>query len=252
MEIRVAEIMAAAGARELKDGETVLAAIGLPQIACLLAKATHAPELTLLLEIGAANMRPVHTPMALADSRVFHDATCWSGTLDMLGMTLHRGLVDAGFLTALEPDQLGIDARQPKENRKAQHFNGSSDGSDIAALAKRVILMMPHDKRKLPVAAGQMAKPGFPMRPLGAALDFGGAGAHRIVTDKAVIGFDPHTRAAWLLSLHPGIGLNDVLDNTGFDLVRSDSVPETPLPGYEELCLLRDDIDPESIFLGSL
>ena len=94
MEIRATEIMVAAGARELKDGETVVVGIGLPQMACFLAKATHAPGLTPLLEIGVANMRPKHTPVGLADSRIFFRATCWSGFLDVMGMNLHRGVVD--------------------------------------------------------------------------------------------------------------------------------------------------------------
>jgi glutaconate CoA-transferase subunit B len=45
-DIRATEIMVAAGANELKDGEIVVVGIGLPQIACFLAKATHAPSLT--------------------------------------------------------------------------------------------------------------------------------------------------------------------------------------------------------------
>jgi glutaconate CoA-transferase subunit B len=106
-DIRATEIMVAAGARELKDGETVVVGIGLPQVACFLAQSTHAPGLTPLLEIGVANMRPKDTPVGLADSRIFYRATCWSGFLDVMGMNLHRGVVDTGFLGALEVDRFG-------------------------------------------------------------------------------------------------------------------------------------------------
>src|SRR5437868_12259919 len=161
MEVRATEIMAAAGARELKDGETVVVGIGLPQVACFLAKATHAPNLTPLLEIGVANMRPLHTPVGLADSRIFYRATCWSGFLDILGMNLHRGVVDTGFLGALEVDRFGnINTTLLREGKEAvgeagaaaapekvRYFNGSVGGNDVASLAKRVIIITRHEKR---------------------------------------------------------------------------------------------------------
>ena len=51
-DVLASEMMAAAGARELRDGETVVVGLGLPQVACVLAKRTHAPGLSALLEIG--------------------------------------------------------------------------------------------------------------------------------------------------------------------------------------------------------
>src|SRR5262249_12516511 len=106
-EVRATEIMAVAGARELHDGETVVVGLGLPQVGTGLARRTHAPNLTSLLEVGVVNTNPLDTPAGLADSRIFHGATCWSGFLDILGMNLHRGIVDVGFLGALELDRYG-------------------------------------------------------------------------------------------------------------------------------------------------
>src|SRR5882724_10889961 len=106
-EVLASEIMAAAGARELRNGEVVVVGLGLPQVASVLAKRTHAPKLTTLLEIGVVDSNPIDTPVGLADSRIFYRATCWSGFLDILGMNLHRGIVDVGFLGALEIDRFG-------------------------------------------------------------------------------------------------------------------------------------------------
>ena len=78
-EILASEIMAVAGARELRDGEVVVVGLGLPQVACVLAKRTHAPGLSALLEIGVMNMSPIHTAVGLADCRIWYRATCWSG-----------------------------------------------------------------------------------------------------------------------------------------------------------------------------
>ena len=250
--IRATEIMAAAGARELRNGETVVVGIGLPQIACFLAKATHAPDLTPLLEIGVANMRPKDTPVGLADSRIFYRATCWSGFLDVMGMNLHRGVVDTGFLGALEVDRFGnINTTLSRENGKVRYFNGSAGGNDVASLAKRVIVIMRHEKRKLPAAVSHLTSPGFPGGKPRAELGLRGGGPHRIITDKAVMGFDRDSHSAALLSLHPGVSLEDVLANTGFPLRVPDAVPPTPLPTGEELKLLREEIDPGSVYLGS-
>jgi glutaconate CoA-transferase subunit B len=250
-EIRATEIMVAAGARELKDSEIVVVGIGLPQVACFLAKGTHAPGLTPLLEIGVANMRPLHTPVGLADSRIFYRATCWSGFLDVMGMNLHRGVVDTGFLGALEVDRFGnINTTLSREEGGVRYFNGSAGGNDVASLAKRVIVIMRHEKRKLPNAVAHLTSPGFVGGKTRQELSLRGGGPHRIITDKCVIGFDSASRSAALLSLHEGASLEDVLANTGFPLLLPDKPSLTPLPTAQELRLLREEIDPKGVYLG--
>jgi glutaconate CoA-transferase subunit B len=250
-EIRATEIMAAAGARELKDREVVVVGIGLPQVACFLAKSTHAPGLTPLLEIGVANMRPKDTPVGLADSRIFYRATSWSGFLDVMGMNLHRGVVDTGFLGALEVDRFGnINTTLSREEGRVRYFNGSAGGNDVASLAKRVIVIMRHEKRKLPVAVAHLTSPGFVAGKSRAELSLRGGGPHRVITDKCVIGFSRETRSAALLSLHPGVSVDEVAANTGFRLEIGSDIPATPLPTTEELRLLREEIDPKGVYLG--
>ena len=249
--VRATEIMAVAGARELRDGEIVVVGLGLPQVACVLAKRTHAPGLTSLLEIGVVNMNPVDTPVGLADSRIFYGGTCWSGFLDVLGMNLHRGVVDVGFLGTLELDRYGnINTTLLKEDSgKIRYFNGSAGGNDVASLAKRVIVILRHEKRKLPLAVAHLTSTGFVGGKSRAALGLRGGGPHRVITDMAVLGFDPETREAMLLSVHPGSSAQQVQENTGFPLRMPATVPETPLPTPEELRLLREEIDPRGVYL---
>ena len=248
---RTSEIMAVAGARELRDGEAVVVGLGLPQIASVLAKRTHAPGLTSLLEIGVVNMNPIDTPVGLADSRIFHGGTCWSGFLDVLGMNLHRGVVDVGFLGTLELDRYGnINTTLLRDGSgKVRYFNGSAGGNDVASLAKRVIVILRHEKRKLPAAVAHLTSPGFAGGATREALGLRGGGPHRVITDMAVLGFDPETREAALLSIHPGISVQAVREHTGFPLRTSSPVPETPLPTAEELRLLREEIDPRGVYL---
>src|SRR5438445_22107 len=210
-EVLASEIMAAAGARELRDGEVVVVGLGLPQVACVLAKRTHAPRLDALLEIGVMNMSPIDTAVGLADPRIWYRATCWSGFLDVMGMDVHRGVVDVGFLGALEIDRYGnINTTLLKEDSgKVRYFNGSAGGNDVASLAGRVIVIMRHEKRKLPMAVAHLTSPGFPGGKSRKELGLRGEGTQRVITDKAVIGFDRATREAMLVSLHPGVALED-------------------------------------------
>ena len=117
-EIRPTEIMAAAGAREIRDGEVVVVGIGLPWVACVLAKRTHAPKLTFLLEIGVMNAEPRDTPVGVADPRNFYRATCWTSFRDVMGMSLHRGVVDDhGTNPARQPEFLrGVSRAFAKPN----------------------------------------------------------------------------------------------------------------------------------------
>src|SRR6266571_7815935 len=239
-EILASEIMATAGARELYDGEVVVVGLGLPQVASVLAKRTHAPRLSALLEIGVMNMSPIDTAVGLADARIWYRATCLSGFLDVMGMNVHRGVVDVGFLGALEIDRYGnINTTLLKdESGKVRYFNGSAGGNDVASLAKRVMMILRHDKRKLLNAVAHLTSPGFVGGKSRKELGLRGGGPHRVITDKAVLGFDSVTHSATLLSLHPAVHLDDVVANTGFPLQIPKQIPLTPLPTPEELRLL--------------
>ena len=251
-EIRGTEIMAAAGAREIRDGEVVVVGIGLPWIACTLARRTHAPRLTFLLEIGVINADPKDTPVGVADPRNFYRATSWSSFRDVMGMSLQRGLVDVGVLGALEIDGFGnLNTTLLKdESGNVRYFNGSAGGNDTASLAKRVIVIMRHNKRKLRQTLAHLTSPGFVGGRGRRESGLRGEGPWRLITDSAVIGFDPETHAATLVSLHPVVRLEDVLRETGFPLHIPKNLPLTPLPNSEEVRLLREEIDPGGIYLG--
>jgi glutaconate CoA-transferase subunit B len=67
-----------------------------------------------------------------------------------------------------------------------------------------------------------------------------------IVTNLAVLDFGGPQHAIRVVSLHPGVGFDEVQDNTGFDLVRPDALPDTPAPTAEQLELIAK-LDPKGL-----
>ncbi|MBT7912351.1 hypothetical protein HN588_00420 [Candidatus Bathyarchaeota archaeon] len=63
------------------------------------------------------------------------------------------------------------------------------------------------------------------------------------------MGFDKETKEMMLIQVHPGVTVDDVIENTGFELLLGD-VRETDAPTDEELKLLREEIDPSGIVIG--
>jgi glutaconate CoA-transferase subunit B len=246
------EIMAAAGAHEIKDGQNVVVGIGLPQIAALLAQYTHAPNLRMINEQGVIDPSPIDAAMGMADPRMWYKATFFSSFIGTLGSILHRGKVDVGFLGAVEVDQYGnINSTLiHRPDGTTRCFTGSGGANDIASLAKDVVIIMRHDKRKLPEYVQFNTSPGY----LGEGnlrekTGLKGGGPLRVITDKAVMGFDKQSGRMKILSIHPGVTYEEVVENTGFVLLSDKVIPETPAPAEEELRLIREVIDPTGIYV---
>lgn len=242
------ELMAAAGARELRDGEIVAVGLGLPVVAAFLAKRTHAPHITILLELGIVDPEPLKVAVhGLSDPRIWYRAKVHSSFVDMLGTVLHKGRVDVGFLGGLEIDAYGnlntTLLGDPKG--KYRRFTGSGGGNDIASSARRTVMIMRHEARKLNEVVSFITSPGY-LRGDGerAALGLIG-GPSRVITDKAVFGFDPESKRMRIESIHPVSSLDDVLSNMSFQPIVPADIPVTAPPTEEQVHLIREEIDPE-------
>ncbi len=246
------ELMAVSGARELKDGEIVAVGLGLPVVASFLAKMTHAPDMTILFELGIIDPEPVHCGVGLADPRVWHRAKVMSSFVDILGSILHKGRVDVGFLGGLETDQYGnLNTTLVGDPRgKFRHMVGSGGANDIASAAKRTIIIIRHDARKLKETIAFVTSPGYVEGGESRAKAGLAGGPSRVITDKAIFGFDEETKKMRLLSIHPGSTLEDVLGTMGFAPVVPKEVPFTEPPTEEQLRLIRTSIDPGRMYMG--
>lgn len=252
MDFTPSELMAVCGARELQDRQVAAVGIGLPMVAAFLAKRTHAPDMTILFEIGVINPEPVHCGVGLADPRVWYRASVLSSFADILGSVLHGGRVDVGFLGGLEADQFGNLNTTLLGDPKGgfRHMVGSGGANDIASCARKTIYIMRQEERKFRESISFITSPGY-VRGSDSRQKAGlSGGPSRVITDKAIYGFHPETKQMMLLSIHPGNKLENVLSTIGFRPFIPQEVSVTEPPTVEQLRLIREVIDPERMYMG--
>src|SRR5213596_2978246 len=100
-------MMASVAARELVDGEVVFVGIGLPNLACNLARATHAPALFMIYESGAVGAIPERLPVSIGDPALVTDSLQVVSQADIFQCFLQRGLIQVGFLGGAQIDRYG-------------------------------------------------------------------------------------------------------------------------------------------------
>lgn len=250
-EFSTLELMAVCGSRQIKNGDVVFIGTGLPLIAAMLAKKTHAPKAKIVYEAGFIDSNAKEIALSISDSRLGYRAAAAIGLLETLGLMLQGGHVDVGFVGAAQIDEHGnINTTYIGSfDKPSVRLPGSGGGNDIISSAKRIIVIMTHEKRKMVKKLDYLTSPGFLDGP-GAREKIGllGGGPSLVVTNLCQMDFDPETKRMRLATIHPGIAVQQVLENSGFDLIVPKSVPTTELPTPEELRLLRQ-IDPNGIYI---
>jgi glutaconate CoA-transferase subunit B len=246
------EIMVYIASQQFRNHEVALVGTGLPMIAAYVAKYTHAPELVMLFESGVIDARPKHLASGVGDFPLVSRAAKTSSLFDSLS-TLQRGKIDLGFLGAAEVDQFGninSTAIGPYHSPDVR-LPGSGGANDIASLANRVVIMVKHQLRKFPKRVNYLTTPGYIDGPR-SRESFGlrGHGPVRVITDLCVCGFDEATKRMKLLSLHPGVTIEQVKANTQFELIVDEDPAVTETPPASVLDLIRS-LDPDRIYIGN-
>src|SRR5512134_1592966 len=101
------EMMAAVAARELADREVVFVGIGLPNLACNLARAMHAPDLVLIYESGAVGAVPERLPVSIGDPSLVTGSLMVCSMADVFQLFLQNGRIEVGFLGGAQIDRFG-------------------------------------------------------------------------------------------------------------------------------------------------
>ena len=252
MEYTKSELMVISAARELKDGEIVFVGIGLPNLAANLAKRLHAPNLKMIYESGVIGANPTRMPLSIADPCLVTGSQSVCSMFEVFTLYLQAGRIDVGFLEGAQIDKFGNINSTVIGGYRAPKIRlpGSGGACDIASLAKRILIITRHEKRRFPERVDFITSPGF----LGGRwererLRLEGGGPEKVITDLGIMEFDKETGEMILTHLHPGVTIEEVKQNTGWDIRVSEDLKITREPSERELKLLRE-LDPKRIYLG--
>ncbi len=245
------ELMVAAAAREIKDGELVFVGMRLPLLAYLVARASHAPRAVGLFENGVIRNTPAEAPfVTMGDPPNVHGAMLCGSMTDTMGL-LQAGRVAVGMIGGAEIDAYGnLNTTWVGDKDRPVRLPGSGGAADIASLAGRLVVIMAHEKRRFVERVGYVTSPGHGDGP-GWRRRVGliGGGPAAVVTDLCVLRFNQSTARAEVASLHPGVDLDTVRAKTGFRLEAGPNIPTTEPPTTEELKLIRS-YDPQGFWTG--
>ena len=245
------EMMAVAAARELKDGEKVIIGTGLPLLGAFLAQKTHAPNMVAIYESGAIDCKPLETPFSVADAVLVPGAAMQGGLMEGLGI-VHAGELDVGFLGGAQIDKYGnlnTHVIGDYDNPKVR-FAGSGGSNDIGAGCKRTIVMMLQQKQRFPEKVDFLTTPGYFNG--GRAREkygFFGGGPSVVISTMGIMRFESETKEMYLESYHPGVSVDQIRENTGWDLKVAPNVHETERPSSELIRILREECYPTGVFL---
>jgi glutaconate CoA-transferase, subunit B len=243
------ELMVAAAAREIRDGELVFVGMRLPLLAFLVAKQTHAPNAVGLYESGIIRETPATEPVyTMGDPPNLRGATFCGGMLDVMAL-LQQGRVDMGFLGAAELDRFGnLNTTWGQHDSRPIRLPGSGGACDIACLARRTVVLLEHNRRRLVERVRYITSPGYGVGDGWRRLQGlpARSGPCAVVTTLGVLRFTAEGEA-FLASIHPGVRVEEILSNTGWTLRVADDVKETPEPTPAELGVMRK-ADPSGLW----
>lgn len=245
------ELLTINASRLLRDGDVVFVGVGLPNLACNLARNTHAPNLVMIYEAGVIGAQPSRLPLSIGDPTLVSGATSVCSMYEIFSLYLQRGNVDVGFLGGAQIDRFcNINATVigDYDNPKVR-LPGSGGSMEIAAWANRCYIITPHQIRRFPEKVHFRTSAGFlGGRPERDAAKLRGAGPQAVVTNLGIMEPD-NSGELTLVALHRGVTVAQVKENTGWKLKVASNLRETEPPTKSELQILRGKLDPDRIYL---
>ncbi|MFA4947199.1 MAG: CoA-transferase [Candidatus Krumholzibacteriia bacterium] len=246
------ELLISVASKLLEDNTSALVGTGLPMLAAMLAQKTHAPGLLLIFEAGGIGAQMPALPISVGDSRTFYKAVAASSMHDVMSFA-QAGYVDFGFLGAAQLDKHGNinttvigDHNLPKTR-----LPGSGGANDVGSFARRTIVIMRQDKKRLVEKLDFLTTPGY-LDGEGARERAGlptGTGPYRVITQLGVFDFGGKNKTMRLIAMHPGVTVADVEAATSFEIEVAPKLETTAPPTAKEIEILHREIDPLGIVL---
>lgn len=246
------ELLACVASRMLVDNKSVFVGTGLPMIAAMLAQRMQAPNLLLFFEAGGIGPEMPVLPISVGDSRTFHSAVAASSMHDSMAMA-QAGYIDYGFLGGAQIDRYGnlnTTAIGPYEHPKVR-LPGSGGANDVGTLCHQTIILMRQDKHRFLEKIDFLTTPGY-LQGFDSRQEAGlprDSGPYRVISQLGVYGFDSTSKQMMLLSMHPGVTIEQVKENSSFEILIPSHVSLTTPPSQKELAILKK-IDPAGMVIG--
>lgn len=250
MEYNTSELMVCQASRQLQDRDVVFVGIGLPNMACNLARRLHAPNLVLLYESGAVGATPERLPVSIGDPALVTNSLSVCSMFDIFNYYLQGGIIDVGFLQGAQIDRFGNlnTTVVGKYEKPTVRLPGSGGACEIAVLAKKVYVIAPQTKRSFPAKVDFITSPGYVDGPdTRKRLGMPGGGPVMVITDLGCYDFEEGEMI--LTSLHPGCTVDQVRENLGWNVKVADRINVTEPPHAEELRIIREELDPNHLYI---
>ena len=237
------EMMTVAAARALRNEDVCFVGIGAPSAACNLARNTHAPQITLIYESGTIATKPNVLPLSIGDGELCDTALTTVPVPEMFRYWLQGGRMTVGFLGGAQIDRFANlnttvvgDYHKPKVR-----LPGGGGAPEIATNCHEIFIIMAMGKRafvdQLPFITSMGHGPtGRERRALGVKSK----GPTRLITDLCLFEPDPETQEMTVVSIHPGVTREQIIENCGWTPSFAAHVVETRAPDAKELEVLRD------------
>ena len=242
------ELMIVSASRALQGSRVVFVGVGLPNIACNLARRSHSPQMELVYESGVFGAQPARLPLSIGDPTLVSGATSVTSMADLFMYYLQGGLVDAALLGGAQIDRFGnLNTTVIGEySHPKVRLPGSGGACEIAINAKKIFMIMRLKRRAFVEKIDFLTSPGH--------LDGGdsrermhypGEGPDLVITDRALFSFDNPEREMMLVELGPGESVESIQEEVGWDLRVSEDIKDMPQPETADLAIIREQLDPK-------
>lgn len=254
------EWMTVVAARSLWDRCVCFVGIGLPSVACNLARQSHAPGIVLIYESGTIGARPSVLPLSIGDGELAETATCVVSLPEIFSYYLQAGRVDVGFLGAAQIDRCGNlnSTVIGPYGSPTTRLPGAGGAPEIAAHAKRTLVMLRATPRSFVERLDFCTSAGFRdtsrgssrndacqsngMAPRHRRSNHGSRearGPHAVITDFGVLSPEPTTHELQLTALYAGASVEEAQAAVGWPLKIAAQVEMIAAPSPLELATLR-------------
>lgn len=245
------ELMIVSASRALQGSRVVFVGVGLPNIACNLARRDHSPDIELVYESGVFGAHPARLPLSIGDPTLVSDATSVTGINDLFMLYLQGGRVDVALLGGAQIDRFGNlnttvigDYTKPKIR-----LPGSGGACEIAANAKNIFMIMRLKRRAFVEKLDFCTSPGhLDGKVRRSDLGLPGNGPELVITDRALFNFDNDEREMMLVELAPGETVDSVRADVGWDIRVSAELHTMKPPTPGELAIIREQLDPAGLY----